>query len=180
MGKVQEAIALYRGAKPTNEIRTRLQVLESVDKYQDVKVNFSGLAGYKKLQRNLNGLGFKAGLWLGDGESLPNDNTEDGTFGEGADGSLLTLKAHEAIWIGCNLGPEVVFATIVVSVRHWPHLKYIDSTCNGQMDDYVYVGGATSTAIEDELVPWTNFKDLSPAMSKEQFHETLKKHNNFK
>lgn len=70
-----------------------------------------------------------------------------------------TIESHQAIWLGSNIPAEYAVPIIKKAVEIWPHLKYIGFSSE-EGPDYthwqIYIGGATSTALDRGYKPWTN------------------------
>lgn len=94
-----------------------------------------------------------------------------------SDTRLVTNVEHQAIWIGLGVPFEMVIDVIRTAKKFYPHLKYVKlSNCSVGVPKYVryqiYIGGATSTAIENGLKPLTeeNFEELYKIKSTAELH----------
>lgn len=89
---------------------------------------------------------------------------------------------HEAIWVGCDLPVKETIEAIKISVKNWPHLKYIELSNDGtsppdEIHRELFIGGASSTATEHKLEPWLNDEifSLDERMSREDFHRCIRR-----
>lgn len=91
-------------------------------------------------------------------------------------------EEHKTIWLGKNVPLEFAREVVKIAKQHYPHLKYI-STPGELRDDppeyvhnQIYIGGATSTALQDGLKPWeeSDFDDLLKAPTKEALHKKVR------
>jgi Zn/Cd-binding protein ZinT len=83
--------------------------------------------------------------------------------------------------MGANVDPAAAIEVMKLAVTQWPHLKYIHlSTDGGSPPDEshyeIYLGGATSTALDYELKEWaaTEIAELSEKMTTKDFHSAVR------
>lgn len=89
---------------------------------------------------------------------------------------------YQAIWLGKNLPIEFACEILKLAKHRYPHLKYIHipGEFGGEPPEYIhnqiYIGGATSTALENGLKPLeeSDFEDLFTAPTKEALHEKIR------
>jgi hypothetical protein len=98
--------------------------------------------GVEKVVAELTRIGFAAEIYKQDLEEGLQRNSE-----------------HEAIWIGSRVPPRVAIKAIKAAGRCWPHLAYLHLTSDeygpDQINDEIFIGGSTSTAIRYQLQRWT-------------------------
>lgn len=70
------------------------------------------------------------------------------------------FSEHQSIWLGSQVPAELAIEIIKRACSIWPQLKYIslssDSDGPEETNWRVYLGGATSSALDEGLIPWTN------------------------
>jgi len=97
-----------------------------------------------------------------------------------------SYREHSTIWLGTELPLEFSKKVIKLSKAFYPHLKYIhlsgDSSQEKSAPDFIYesiyIGGATSTALELGLNPLTlsDFEELDRCDSIENLHKMIRSH----
>lgn len=129
-----------------------------IEKFKDTvlyTVSICDLDGANEIIESMQELGLKASIYEESSKSTSDDS--------------------QAIWLGSNIPAEIAIAVIKKAIRIWPHLKYISlsSDSAGPEEAYwaIYLGGATSTAIEEGLKPWSNEE-----MNNLQFDNTTEFH----
>lgn len=91
-----------------------------------------------------------------------------------------TYGGQSCVWIGSRLSPAVAIEALKIAIKTWPHLKYLQlSDDNYNPPDYIhdqiFIGGATSTALERGLLAWSKdeIMALDENMSYEEFHKVI-------
>ena len=89
---------------------------------------------------------------------------------------------HQAIWLGKNVPIKFACEVLKIAKQRYPHLKYI--CIPGDLRDdppesvhnQIYIGGATSTALERGLKPLeeSDFEDIFRAPTTEALHEKVR------
>lgn len=104
--------------------------------------------------------------------------------GEDDDKNYSKLSEHKCIWLGQRVKFQSAIAVIRAAKVKYPTLTYIELTeyeefIPDEIHDSIYIGGATSTAIESGLKSWTNedFDRLFSVTSQKEFRELI---NEFK
>lgn len=97
-----------------------------------------------------------------------------------------SFKEHSTIWLGTELPLDFSKKIIKLSKAFYPHLKYIHLSGDSSQDqsapdsiyESVYIGGATSTALELGLNPLSvsEFEELDKCDNIETFHEMIRGH----
>lgn len=87
-------------------------------------------------------------------------------------------KQHQCIWLGERVPFQRATEIISIAKRFYPHLKYIDISdtfAPDEIHDQIYIGGATSTAIENNLKPLKeeDFEKLYRVKSTNELHEMI-------
>lgn len=97
------------------------------------------------------------------------------------DSGLGTLERHESIWVGCSLPAKEVIESIKIAATLWPQLKYMRLSNDGgappdEVHYQMYFGGASSTAEEYALSPWSHeeLMALDEGMTSEEFHRAIR------
>ncbi|MEA5666597.1 hypothetical protein VA603_03485 [Stenotrophomonas sp. MH1] len=89
---------------------------------------------------------------------------------------------HQAcIWVGERVSAPAAIKAIKIAINHWPHLKYLELSNDGadppdEVHDELFIGGATSTALQRNLRPWTvdELSKLPEDISRQQFHSMIR------
>ena len=86
-----------------------------------------------------------------------------------------------AIWIGARVQAASAVRAIKLAVEVWPHLKYMELSTDGsdppdEVHDALFLGGATSTARERGLRPWSaeEIRALPASSTQEQLHAAIR------
>jgi len=179
-----EALALH----PDPAITRLLAVVESASACRGKSVKISGLQGYKLVLRHLRGYGFEAEVEISPPdqfsgkEFMDADQSEEG---QGVpvsekDGEPETQEELSAIWVGCDVPAAAVVAAITIARKYWPRMRYLASSCGDQWvntdaHEQVFLGGATSSAIDFGLGQWseTDFARLRSDMPQEELHRLI-------
>lgn len=139
---------------------------KSMDKNFLIEVSGNVLDA-KNLVRKIRESGFQSNIY-----SDPLDNTRDQT----------EIEGNECIWVGARIQAAGAIEAIKLAVNHWPQLKYLELSTDGsdppdEVHDSLFLGGATSTALERGLKPWTKdeIMALSSSFTQEQFHVEIRK-----
>lgn len=159
-GVAKEDTAIVERAEKT--INERLD-LYATEKEVEYKIDVSYVNGSRQFVKDLNRKGYKAEIYFG------------------ADGKSAQLKKyieHEAIWIGRRVPVDFAIEIIKMAIKKFPHLKYIDLSPDfapEYVHDQIYIGGATSTALEDGLKKLTSsdFTRFFECKSMEEMHEFI-------
>ncbi|KDD65720.1 hypothetical protein V466_27900 [Pseudomonas mandelii PD30] len=113
-------------------------------------------------------------------EALKNKGFNASIFDRSPKFNDKSTDKQESIWIGCRLTPAVVIEAMKVAISVWPHLKYLqlsDDNYNPPdfVHDQIFIGGATSTAIDRGLSAWSRreIMMLDEGMSIQDFHELV-------
>lgn len=92
------------------------------------------------------------------------------------------IKDHKSIWLGKRVPRDKAQEIIEIAINHFPHLEYIDlsdldSGVPDHVHDQIFIGGATSSAVERGLKKLTkaDFNNMLEAKSLKEFHNTVKK-----
>ncbi|MBE6921773.1 MAG: hypothetical protein E7465_01150 [Ruminococcaceae bacterium] len=90
-------------------------------------------------------------------------------------------NTHQAIWLGSKIPVKVAIDVIRLAKAQYPHLKYIKLNDERrklpiQVRYQLYIGGATSTAIENNIKPMSNtdFERLFSIEDIGKLHEFIK------
>jgi hypothetical protein len=133
---------------------------------RDFSISVTNAADAKELVNTLSDAGFSAKIYESPFRS---------------DNELSKPEQHESIWIGYAVPAKVAVESIKIAISQWPNLKYMHLSNDGvSPPDYVhhqmYFGGASATAKEYELSPWSNNEllSLNENMSQEEFHRTIR------
>ena len=97
-------------------------------------------------------------------------------------GKFESNNDQMAIWIGSRVPPRVALLATKIAVAFWQHLRYMHLSTDGTSDppdrthDEIYLGGATSTAREYGLQPWTpqEIQELPEDMTITDFHDLIR------
>ena len=88
---------------------------------------------------------------------------------------------QEGIWIGCRVEADIAIRAIKIALGVWPDLKYVViSSDNSNPPDYVndqiFIGGSSQTAIEQGTNPWSieELKSLNEDISINEFHRLIR------
>lgn len=133
---------------------------------KDVKVDVSRLAGAESLVERLEAAGFVASIY-----DSPGDAAEVGVPEE-----------HKAIWVGNRVASERVVTAMKIGREVWPFLEFVELSGDGGQEppdsihDEMYLGGATSTAKESKLRPWTaaDFAGLDGRLPLSDLHRLIR------
>lgn len=94
---------------------------------------------------------------------------------------VKTLDASAAIWIGQNIQPAGAIQAIKTAVKLWPQLQYLELSGDNsdppeEVHRQIFIGGATSTALDRQLVKWTSTEllSLNEGMTIAEFHEAIR------
>lgn len=128
------------------------------------KIKITYLAGSRQFVKDLNKKGYSAEIYFGVA---------------GKDTQLRKNLEHEAIWLGKNVPVHTAIEIIKMAKSKFTYLKYIDLSPDNAPEyvhDEIYIGGATSTAIEDKLKKMTNkdFTKFYECKSMEEMHEFIR------
>lgn len=97
----------------------------------------------------------------------------------GRTGKIASPEDHRAIWLGEDVSLEAAKFSILKAKEYFPHLKYIwvSNTDNNGENKRIYIGGATSSAIDKfKLQPISedNFNKIQSFTSKIELHKFIK------
>lgn len=130
----------------------------------DVMVN--NIPGCESLVEELDNKGYSAKVYFGVIDHRPHN-----------------AKDCKAIWVGENVPVSIAVEVIRISKQHFPFLTYIDLSGNSgepdEVHDSIFIGGATLTAIGDELKKWSreDFEILDANMTQVDFHNFIRQQN---
>lgn len=86
-----------------------------------------------------------------------------------------------AIWVGSRLQAAAVIEAMKLAVAVWPHLKYVSLSTDGsdppdEVHEQLFFGGATSTALNEGLQPWSadEIRALSSDLPQTEFHRAIR------
>lgn len=139
------------------------QRLDEYDTEKRYKIHVSNMNKSRKFIEKLSSLGYTSEIYLGP----LGDDTEKKKYCE-----------QESIWLGEKVPIDMTVEVIKIAKNIFPHLKYID------LSDYdapeytgyqIYIGGATSTAVERGLKELTesDFEKLYMMQSSEELHDFI-------
>ena len=131
-----------------------------------IPVSVSNISGSDSLVSSLNDSNFSASVY-------------DSSLSAEYEGT----ENHEAIWIGYRVPAKRVVEAIKIAKAHWPHLKYVELSNDGkstppdEVHSQIYIGGATATAIENDLKAWSDddFNELEKHTTRNQLHAFIRK-----
>lgn len=90
-------------------------------------------------------------------------------------------ELHAAIWVGSRVPPRVALLAIKAVIDIWQHLKYLHLSSDAgdppdHIHDQLYFGGATSTARNYNLKPWTidEIRRIPDDISTDEFHKLIR------
>lgn len=140
---------------------------EMEDKYKTLKVEVNSMYMCSKLVEELTLKGYLSSIY---------------TFTARRENKKFVKNAnHEAIWLGSEIPLTMAIEVIKLAKHYYPHLKYIDiNDCSSGAPEYVkyqiFIGGASSTAIEQNLVALTrnDFDKIYSMDSKDKLHNYIR------
>lgn len=139
---------------------------KDAQKAHDVVVNIVATPQSLQLMRQLVASGFNARIYEG-----PDPDEEDNV-----------LEKQEAIWVGSRVPYKEAIEVIKLSLEQWPHLKYVEISSDGadppdEIHDEIFIGGSTSTAIENGLKSWSraDFAKLNSSINLHSFHAAIRR-----
>lgn len=141
----QEKTTPRRAKRPAREASVAPSV---VDRSFHIEVN-SRCPGASELLTRLRRSGFQPERYA---DLLENDSR-----------TIDSLEEHACIWIGARVQAAGAVEAIKLALDVWPHLKYMELSTDGaeppdEVHETLFLGGATSTARERGLRPWTRKK----------------------
>lgn len=140
---------------------------EMEDKYKTLKVEVNSMYMCSKLVEELSLKGYLSSIY---------------TYTARRENKKFVKNAnHEAIWLGTEIPLTMAIEVIKLAKQYYPHLKYIDlNDCSNGAPEFVkyhiFIGGASSTAIERNLVPLkrNDFDKIYAMNSKDELHDYLR------
>ncbi len=134
------------------------------EKLKKYRVEITPMEKSYNLISELKSRGYNANLYSSPGDIKKNENYQE----------------YEAIWLGSEVPVKMAIEVIKVAKSIFPHLKYIELNDSSGAPDYVkyevYIGGATSTAIERGLkeLTYQDFEKLYTLENKSELHKYVR------
>ena len=137
--------------------------VETADMERRYAAEVSDVTGANLVVRALEKLGFDTSIY------------EDAEFEK-------DIKKQGAIWIGYRVPPAMAVPAIKASTKIWPQLVYLHISSDSSSDppdhihDELYIGGASKTAKEYGLIPWSKaeINALSLNVTTQEFHALVR------
>ncbi|RPI19594.1 MAG: hypothetical protein EHM58_00900 [Ignavibacteriae bacterium] len=99
------------------------------------------------------------------------------------DPEFKSFDDYSTIWLGNNVPVDITVEVIQLANNFYPHLKYIHISGDkpgeqppSHIHNNVFIGGATSTALEYKLKALTHedFMKINSSMTKEELHKYIR------
>lgn len=166
---VQEHTGPTPASTPTPTCDSTLPSIEASQNDCSFRIDVNGqVAGWATVLQSLISAGFDASKYE-DPYPFPNSSTK------------ARPDDQACIWLGERISARGAIGAMKIAVEHWPHLKYIELSTDGatppdEVHDQMFLGGATSTALERRLLPWTadEIKKLPDNLSRRDFHLAIR------